>query len=694
MLFFPPPPPPQDAVLQESVVTAPRSELPVTTSAAKVTIVTGDELARTGERSLPRALGLTAGVWIQESNLGGGAPVMRGLLGNQILILVDGVRLNDSTTRFGPNQSLNTIDPAIVERVEIIHGSSSVLYGSDAIGGVVSIWTRRRAATRGTGDAELHGAAEVRHDTATDGWRGSVELSDAGDDFGWLGVFSAEDWDDLEAGDGEEQPFTGYHNVSSFGSADWAIDEARTLRVSALIHRDFDVPRTFSVVPGFGQDEPSFAKYDFVLQEREQAILSWDDREAGGVADRFQLRLFARRYTEQRERRRTGSSIETFGETQVDTAGLGADWSRALGDGHVLTWGFDVEDDDVDSFRVDTDLSDGSTTMPPGDFAPNARYSSFGAFVQDEVDRWAPTYVTLGLRYSYYDFAFDDPDGGPGEGRERGDFDDLTASVEVARDVSESVRVTATLAQGFQAPNLEDLANDGDFSNGTELANPDLDPAESLMAELGVDVLGERWAGNGAVFFTRVDDYIGRRLVDAGDPDVVGDELYLRDNAGRVDLWGVELGAQRDLGAPGGPWSIEGVASWVRGRQHDDTEDPNTGEAPLDGVEARRIPPLNGRLSLAWRDAAGPRWLDEGALSLRWAADQEQLNPDDVGDPRIDPDGTDGWTVWNLDFGGPVARGVRWNLTLVNLLDEFYRVHGSGVAGPGRSAVVGLRASF
>ena len=119
MFFHPPAPPPQDTVLEETVVTAPRSELPVTTSAAKVTVVTGEELARTGERSLPRALGLAAGVWIQESNLGGGAPVLRGLLGNQVLIMLDGVRLNDATTRFGPNQDLNSIDPAIVDRVEV-----------------------------------------------------------------------------------------------------------------------------------------------------------------------------------------------------------------------------------------------------------------------------------------------------------------------------------------------------------------------------------------------------------------------------------------------------------------------------------------------------------------------------------------------------------------------------------------------
>src|SRR5687768_16664499 len=105
----------------ESVVTAPRSHATVTTSDALVTVLTQEDLERTGQRSLPRALEAAAGggVWVQETNLGGGAPVLRGLLGNQILLVVDGVRVNDSTTRLGPNQSLNNFDTAEVERVEI-----------------------------------------------------------------------------------------------------------------------------------------------------------------------------------------------------------------------------------------------------------------------------------------------------------------------------------------------------------------------------------------------------------------------------------------------------------------------------------------------------------------------------------------------------------------------------------------------
>ena len=704
MLFVPPPPPAppvaqeelagsldDDVQLDETVIVAPRADETVTTSAAKVTVVTGEELRATGERSLPRAIGRTAGVWIQESNLGGGAPIVRGLFGNQILILVDGVRLNDSTTRFGPNQSLNTLDPAIVERVEVFHGSSSVLYGSDAIGGVIAIWTRRTWPTGEGGGTEVTGSFGGRYDTATEGSRVFLDTEIATERVGVFGAVSTEDWGDLTAGDGFEQPFTGYDNVAAFGSVDVDLDEFRSLRVTGLLHRDFDVPRTFSVVPGFGQDQASFSFYEFNLQEREQILVALDDAAGGLLGDTMEARFFARRYDEERDRIRTGSDTRTFSRTEVATLGLGVDWTKALGEDHFLTFGLDLESDDVDSFSVRTDLTSGVRTSGNGDFAPNARYTSYGAFVQDEWTRWAPTYLTFGLRFSGFDFAFDDGGGG----RERGDFTNVSGSVEVARDLSDSVRLNATVAQGFQAPNLEDLANDGDFAGGTEIANPDLDPAESLLVETGVEVRRSTWSTNAALFYTRIDDYIGRRLTDVGDPTQAGDETYLRSNAGELRLYGIELAASaRPLGLDS-PWSTELVVNWVRGRQFDDAIDPNTGRAPLDGVDARRIPPLNGRVGLGWEDQddlfAG---VDRAALTFLWAAEQDELNPDDLTDPRIDPDGTDGWTTWTLEFEGRLAEGVFWDLALVNLFDERYRVHGSGLDGAGRSLVVGLRVAY
>ena len=96
-------------------------------------------------RTTPEALMGMNGVFVQKTNHGGGSPFVRGLTGNQTLILVDGIRLNNSTFRYGPNQYLNTIDAYTIQRIEVAKGTGSVQYGTDAIGGVVHIITKRSA---------------------------------------------------------------------------------------------------------------------------------------------------------------------------------------------------------------------------------------------------------------------------------------------------------------------------------------------------------------------------------------------------------------------------------------------------------------------------------------------------------------------------------------------------------------------
>ncbi|MDE0893003.1 MAG: TonB-dependent receptor plug domain-containing protein, partial [Planctomycetota bacterium] len=264
----------QDIVLPESVILAPRTLDTATTTVAKVQHFNGDELRATGERSLPRAIAKAGGVWLQETNQGGGAPVMRGLLGNQILIMVDGVRLNDSTTRYGPNQSLNMIDPAIVERVDLIRGANSIIYGSDALGGVISIWTINQSPT-----SEAFVGADINLNVvgASSGLRAEGVTRGSVGDFGWVLGGSQADWGDLRMGDGERQPFTGYESQGRFASMEHALDSSRSLRFVARRHTDFDVPRTDKLYPGFGQTEASHADYRYSLQDRSGYLLAYTD---------------------------------------------------------------------------------------------------------------------------------------------------------------------------------------------------------------------------------------------------------------------------------------------------------------------------------------------------------------------------------------------------------------------------------
>ena len=141
-----------DQLLDKSVDSASNLTVVTVTSTRKsttnllvpysVSVVEKTQIDALGFRTSPEALTGTTGVFIQKTNHGGGSPFIRGLTGNQNLLMMDGIRLNNSTSRYGPNQYLNTIDPWTIQKIEVARGTGSVQYGSDALGGVIQVFTQ------------------------------------------------------------------------------------------------------------------------------------------------------------------------------------------------------------------------------------------------------------------------------------------------------------------------------------------------------------------------------------------------------------------------------------------------------------------------------------------------------------------------------------------------------------------------
>ncbi len=674
----------QGIQLEETVVTAPRAAEVVTTSATRRTVIKGEALVDTGERSLPAALRKAAGIWIQESNLGGGAPVVRGLYGGRVLLMVDGVRINDSTTRLGPNQSLSAIDPAIVDRVEVIRGPSSVLYGSDAIGGVIAVWTRRREpATRD--DTDRIRIWEAEHRATYDTSIGSPRVSLGGDvawkDHGLFTMATGYDYDGYKAGHNEDIPNTGYNGQALFGAYEYALGVGQTLRVTGRASRDFNVPRTDRMNAGYGQTEPSDQIWRYALQDRRGYAVAYTDERSGEFADRMQLRFNLHTYEEDRDITNSTGTNSTYSNDLTQTLGIGADWQAALGEDHLLTWGVDLSHDDVDSFKDSTTAD--VTSEVAGNFAPDADYLRAGVFVQDEVFSFDPWFLTAGLRFSAFDYSFSSFDTNESWSDS---FTALTASLEASRELARGIEVTTSLAQGFRAPNLDDLANDGTFAGGTELSNPDLEPENSLHFDVGVAMERGSWGINIATFATRIDDALGRRLISVGDANITGDEIYQRENTGRLEFVGSEIGFHRRLGEEGSAYSLVGNLAYVRGRH----KDPIYGNTP-----SRRTPPLHGLLEVTY-EPEEPQWfyIPNGRFGFAFADRQDRLHPEDVSDPRINPDGTAGWLTWNAEIWGEMGLSSSWRLGLLNLTDKNYRIHGSGIPAPGQRAVLGIHVRF
>ncbi|RLB54713.1 MAG: hypothetical protein DRI90_20010, partial [Deltaproteobacteria bacterium] len=187
-----------------------------------VSVVGPKQLREAQPRTTPEALWDTPGVFVQQTNHGGGSPIVHGLIGPQVLLLFDGVRLNNSTYRTGPLQYLNLVDPLSVSRIEVLRGPGSVLYGSDAMGGVIQLFPHEPRDGRLMERPEVHGTTQLRYASAgkTAGAHARAELGVQG--FGALAGGTLQSLGDLRGGRGVGvQPYTGYADYTALASLDY-----------------------------------------------------------------------------------------------------------------------------------------------------------------------------------------------------------------------------------------------------------------------------------------------------------------------------------------------------------------------------------------------------------------------------------------------------------------------------------------
>ena len=118
-------------------------------------------------------------LFVQKSQQGGGSPVIRGFEASRILTVVDGVRMNNAIYRAGHLQNITTVDNMVLDRIEILYGPSSTLFGSDALGGVISL-TTKNPVLAASNKTEVTGSATLRYATAVQEKRGNVQFNIGG----------------------------------------------------------------------------------------------------------------------------------------------------------------------------------------------------------------------------------------------------------------------------------------------------------------------------------------------------------------------------------------------------------------------------------------------------------------------------------------------------------------------------------
>ncbi len=676
----------------EIIVTATRSaadaeRLPYVSHAV------GEERLRTEKspRSLPQALADLPSIMVQQTAQGQESPFLRGFTGFRTLLLVDGIRVNNSTFREGPNQYWGTVDSLSIGRIEAVMGPSSVLYGSDAIGGTVNAFTVEDFA------AGFHPGGYYRFASAEDSHtlRGDAR-GQAGERLSYAAGATWRDFGDVSGGrDIGEQPHTGFDALA--GDAKLVYDLSPRWKLTAAFQSmdQFDAPRTHSTlyaVSFHGTTVGTDWQRD-LTQERRMAYLRSEWTPDVDWLEKLELTLSYQKQGEEELRvLGTGSSTgrSQFQGYDVHTAGVAVVASSPSPVGK-WTYGLDYYGDWVeDSFRIDRNANGSLREIRPrGPVANDARYVLLGAFIQDEAKPAERLTVILGGRYNFARAAAD------GEDIDTSSLDSVTSSdldesydtlVGSGRAILEATSHLfpfAGISQGFRAPNLSDLTRfDVARSGEQEVPATDLDPEYYTSYEGGIRGRWAPWGFTAAYFFTDIRDMIVR--FPTGATNSAGNPIVTKGNIGDGYMQGVELSADWDFRRG---FKLFGNFSWTDGKVDNFVSLTEESREPIS-----RLPPVAFLFGLRWTSETGKVWVEgTGRVVLK----QDRLSPEDKRDTeRIPPGGTPGYYLLGLRGGVRATERVTLFAGVENINDQDYRVHGSGVTSPGTNFVGGAEVRF
>jgi len=650
--------------------------------------VSSQQVAERQPRTLPEALRETPGVSVQKTSNGQGSPYVRGLTGFRTLALIDGVRFNNSTMRDGPNQYWSTIDLLSLDRVELVPGQGSVLFGSDAAGGTLNALTKHSGFRDQTGGFFANGQAGYRWSSAEDSHveHAEVNLGQAGK-WGLHLDGSLHQFGEVDAAGIGRQPKTDYDQWAYNLRFDAAVSDDWTFTAAHQQLRQDDVWRTHSTVYGIpwnGTTIGSDLRRSFD-QQRTLSYVRLAGKDLEGFVDSASLTLSYQTANETQDRIRANRASET-NEVDLGTTGIDLQLASQSAIG-TLTFGLDYYHDAVGSestsYKADGSFDKHGIQGPVGD---DSRYDLLGAYLQDQIDL-GRVHFFLGARYTHAaaDIGrYQDP-----VTKEAAAFDDswdnVVGSARVVCDLDEHdhYALYGGVSQGFRAPNLSDLSRlDIARSGELEVPSPDLDPEKFLNLEVGFKAETDRFTGSASYFCTLLDDTIVRRPT--GEVSQ-GSNVVTKANAGDGYVQGVELAGRVNLDDH---WSIFANAAWTEGEVDQyPTSDDRVVREPL-----TRVVPWMGNFGVRWQSQDQRVWV-EGLCTF--AGDADRLSSADKADTqRIPPGGTPGWTLLTLRGGWKIQKHLSLTASLDNLLDEDYRIHGSGSNEPGFGGTIGVTVSF
>ena len=684
---------------------------------AKIVSISVEETALQNPQTAADLLGTSGEVFIQKSQQAGGSPMIRGFATNRLLYAVDGVRMNTAIFRAGNIQNVISLDPFAVENAEVLFGPGSVIYGSDAIGGVMSFQTRTPQFSL-TGGPLIKGGAEARYSSANGektghfhlnaGWKKWASVTSISSfDFGHLrqGSHGPDDYLKpfyVERQDGVDRVVTQDDALLQIPSAYSQVNMMQKVRFRPNEKWDFQYGFHYSESSSYGRYDrhsrlrkgiPRYAEWDYGPQKWMMNNLTITQSGRNAVYDEMTVRLAQQSFEESRFDRSLNEVERHVRVEEVEAYSVNLDFTKSAGKKSTLFYGLEYVNNDVTSTGTDEDISKGISVPGPARY-PRATWQSIAAYVSDQYRFSEQFLLQAGLRYNqfkldaefdttFYPFPFTSAKLNNGA---------LTGSFGAVYRPSSSWVVSANLATAFRSPNVDDMGKVFDSEPGAvTVPNPDLDAEYAYSADLGVaKVFGETMKIDLTGYYTSLKNAMVRR-----DFTLNGEEYIMYDgvlsrvqairNAAVANVYGIQAGIEVHL--PSG-FSISSDFNYQDGEEEldDGSLSPSRHAAPWFGVS--RIAYVDKKVSLQLY------LLYQGEFKHEDLAEEEKEKTEIY---ALDADGNTyapGWHTLNFKAMYRLSDNWRVSAGIENITDQRYRPYSSGISGAGRNFVLSLGTVF
>ncbi len=702
--------------LQEIVISISKWEQQKRDIPQKIESISAAEIAKGNPQTSADLLQQSGKVFVQKSQYGGGSPMIRGFATNRVLLSVDGVRMNNAIFRGGNIQNIISIDPFSVKNVEVLFGPGSVIYGSDAIGGVMNFYTKTPRYAR-TDTLEVQGNAAYRTATASNEQTVHGDIALASQKWAMLTSLTYNSFGDLRMGlhgpdsylrpgyvvrengqdvyrpneDPRTQVPTGYQQWSFMQKVGYRPNNSWSFDLGLHYSRTSDYPRYDRLIrPADNEAGLRSAEWQYGPQIWGMANLQMAHKGTNTFYDRLKLSAAYQYFQESRTDRSFQDPIRYESREQLDAYSLNLDFENRKMGNFNLFYGAEYVFNGVDSKGEEENINTSEQVPGPSRYPDDSSWLSLAAYVNSTY-RLKPNLTLLaGLRYShfwidadfeqdFYPFPFEDARLNSGA---------LTGSLGLSWFPHENTQITANTSTGFRAPNIDDVGKIFDSEPGSVVVpNPDLQPEYAYNFEIGLrQNVGDKLVLKGSAYYTYLSNALGRRDYTFNGQDTivyngVPSKVQAIQNASSAFVYGVEFGFDATLHEF---WAFRGNLTLAEGEEE---------EADGNITAARHVAPTFGNLELAWDKypwQAGVFMNYNGEIPFDDLALSERAKPfiyatDANGNPY-----SPSWYTLNLRASYTLWDRYQLTLTMENLTNQRYRPYSSGIAAAGFNVIAGF----